>query len=105
MLVLMEIEDMMSDLGAESVTASATVDQALNFISVRHFDFATVDVKLDGVRRDSVADALGADSVPFAFSAGYGSHSMEGAYSKQLVLRKPYKRGGLTQIVNQLFPC
>lgn len=104
MLVLMAIEDMMSDLGAESVTAAATVEQALNFISARHFDFATLDVNLAGVRSNPVADALGADNVPFAFSTGYGNHAMENAYGNQLVLRKPYNRGGLTQIVNQLFP-
>ncbi len=105
MLVLMAIEDMMSDLGAESVTAAATVEQALDLISSRHFDFATVDVNLDGVRSDPVADALGVDNVPFAFSTGYGNHSMDSAYGEQLVLRKPYDRSGLTQIVNQLFPC
>lgn len=105
MLVLMSIEDMMSDLGAESVTSAATVEQALSLISARHFDFATVDVNLNGTRSDPVADALGADKVPFAFSTGYGNQSMHSAYPEQLVLRKPYNRGGLSQIVNELFPC
>lgn len=105
MLVLMAIEDMMSDLGAESVTAAATVEQALNLISARHFDFATVDVNLNGVRSNPVADALGADNVPFAFSTGYGNPSMEGAYGDQVVLRKPYNSGSLTEVVNQLLPC
>jgi len=104
MLVLMAIEDMMSDLGAESVTAAATVEQALKLISARHFDFATLDINLDGVRSDPVANALGADSVPFAFSTGYGNHLVEGAHGEQPILRKPYNRTNLTQIVNQMFP-
>lgn len=38
MLVLLMIEDMLADLGCESVTAAATVDQALAAIDNQIFD-------------------------------------------------------------------
>ena len=48
MLVLMMIEDMLADLGCESVTAAATVDQALALIDAQVFDAAMLDMNLNG---------------------------------------------------------
>ena len=104
MIVLMAIEDMMDDLGAESVTVAANVEQALSLICGQHFDFATVDVNLDGERSDRVADALAVDSVPFAFSTGYGTSAISAAHGDRPVLKKPYNTANLAKIVDQLFP-
>ena len=38
MMMLMIIEDMLAELGCESVTAAATVDQALALIDTQVFD-------------------------------------------------------------------
>ena len=48
MLILMMIEDMLADLGCESVTAAATVDQALALIDAQVFDAAMLDMNLNG---------------------------------------------------------
>ena len=48
MMVLMVTEDMLADLGCESVTAAATVDQALALIEAQGFDAAMLDVNLNG---------------------------------------------------------
>src|ERR1700731_3991555 len=48
MMVLLLIEDMLSDLGCESVTTAATVDQALALMDGRVFDVAMLDVNLNG---------------------------------------------------------
>src|ERR1700736_1248780 len=67
MLILMIIEDMLADLGCESVTAAATVDQALALMDARVFDAAMLDVNLNGRKSYPVADAL----AEFFFSTGY----------------------------------
>jgi len=59
MLVLMNIEFMLADLGCECVTAAATVDQALAQVESHDFDVAVVDVNLNGRESYPVADALG----------------------------------------------
>jgi CheY-like chemotaxis protein len=61
MMILMILEDMLADLGCESVTGAATVGQGLAFgcqAGLRH---------CHGNRSDAVADALAAHGVPFVF--------------------------------------
>ncbi len=90
MLILMMIEDMMADLGCDSVTAAATVDQALALIDAEIFDVAMLDMNLNGNKTHYVADALIARGVPFVFSTGYSGHNMGDAYRDRPVLTKPF---------------
>ena len=76
MMILMIIEDMLADLGCESVTAAATVDQALALIDAQVFDAAMLDMNLNGNKSHAVADALAARGVPFVFSTGYSGLDM-----------------------------
>ena len=90
MLVLMAIEDMLSDLGCTSISVAGSVDKALRLIETEHFDLATIDVNLNGVRSYPVASALAARGVPFAFSTGYGEHGIDEGFGARPVLNKPY---------------
>ncbi len=89
-LVLMIIEDMLGDLGCESVTAAATVEQAIALIEAQVFDAAMLDMNLDGNDSNAVADALAERGVPFIFSTGYSGRDMSDGYSDRPVLKKPF---------------
>ncbi|HEV2816379.1 MAG TPA: response regulator [Allosphingosinicella sp.] len=102
MLVLMNIEDMLADLGCEAVSAAATVEQALDLIEAQDFDAAMVDVNLDGRTSYPVADALAARGVPFVFSTGYSGQSMDDGYRDRPVLGKPYRNADLIEILTRL---
>ncbi len=102
MLVLMNIEDMLADLGCEEVSAAATVDQALALIDARAFDAAMVDVNLDGSQSYAVADALAARGVPFVFSTGYSGQGMKEGYRDRPVLGKPYRNAELVETLARL---
>lgn len=102
MMVLMMIEDMLADLGCESVTAAATVDQALALIEAQAFDAAMLDMNLDGIKSHSVADALAARGVPFIFSTGYSGRDMMDGYRDRPVLRKPFQYDELVRILTHL---
>jgi CheY-like chemotaxis protein len=91
MLVLLNVEDMLADLGCESVSAAANVDQALALIDAQAFDAAMLDVNLDGRKSYAVADALAARGVPFVFSTGYSGESLDDGYRDRPVLGKPYR--------------
>ena len=78
MLVLMSIEDMLADLGCESVTAAATVDQAVALIDAQVFDAAMLDMNLNGTKSFPVADKLAELGVPFIFATGYSAPRHEG---------------------------
>src|ERR1700722_19998772 len=90
MMILMIIEDMLADLGCESVTAAATVDQALALMDARIFDAAMLDVNLNGHKSYPVADALAARGVPFVFATGYSDHGLNGGYSGRAVRKKTF---------------
>ena len=98
MLILMMIETMLADLGCESVTAAATVDQAITLIKGQVFDAAMLDVNLKGNNSRPVADALVARGVPFFFSTGNGDHHSTEGHGGRAVLRKPFKYDDLAKI-------
>ena len=102
MLVLLNVEDMLADLGCTSVSAAANADQALAFIAAQAFDLAMVDVNLDGIQSYPVADALAARGVPFVFSTGYSGESLDDGYRDRPVLGKPYREADLVEILTRL---
>jgi CheY-like chemotaxis protein len=104
MMVLMMMEEMLADLGA-SVTAAATVGQALARIDGQVFDAATLDLNLDGDESYPVADTLAARDVPFVFCTGYSQQSLRDGYRDRLVLRKPFKPRDLVDTVTRLLSC
>jgi CheY-like chemotaxis protein len=102
MLILALVEDMLADLGCESITVAATVNQALALIDAQIFDAALLDINLIGKQSYSVADALAARGVPFAFSTGYSGDDMAARYRDRPVLKKPWKNEELRKIVTRL---
>ena len=99
MMILMIIEDMLADLGCESVTAAATVDQALALIDAQVFDAAMLDMNLNGNKSHAVADALVARGVPFVFSTGCSGLDMSDVYGDRPVLKKPFPYEELVEIL------
>ena len=102
MVILMMIEGMLEDLGCGSVTAAATIDQALGFIDAQPFDVAMLDLNLDGQRTYPVADRLAARNVPFLFSTGYSDHGLKEGYGDRPVLKKPFQMVELAELLQRL---
>ena len=102
MLVLMVTEDMLAGVGCESVTAAATVDQALALIDAQVFDAAMLDVNLNGIASYPLADALDARGVPFFFSTGYSRQGIKEGYRNRLVLKKPFELDDLVEVLKRL---
>jgi CheY-like chemotaxis protein len=90
MLVVMMIEDMLAELGCESVTVAATVAQAVALIGEQSFDVAMLDMNLGGNSSLAVAKLLSARGIPFAFSTGNTGRDMWDGFGDRAVLRKPF---------------
>lgn len=103
MLVLLNTEDMLADLGCEDVSAAATVDEALAMIETRVFDVAMLDMNLDGDRTRTVADALAARGVPFIFATGYAGRDASDGHSDRPVLNKPFQNSDLVEMLTRVF--
>jgi CheY-like chemotaxis protein len=102
MLVLIMIEDMLADLGCESVSTAATVNQALTLIDAQTFDAAMLDMNLNGTKTFDVADALATRGVPFAFSTGYSGHDIKDGYRDRPVLKKPFTTSQMINVLKGL---
>jgi DNA-binding response OmpR family regulator len=90
MLVGMMIEDSITSLGLEVAGIVTTVDAALAKAHEGGFDFAILDVHLNGKPVFPVADILLARNVPFIFATGYGEHGIPEKYSRCATLQKPF---------------
>jgi CheY-like chemotaxis protein len=104
MLVLMNMEMALEDLGCSAISAAATVADALHALSTYQFDAALVDVNLGKEKSYPIADALAQRGIPFAFCTGCGSHSDRHDLDPLPVLRKPYLRAELVAMLQQLMP-
>lgn len=89
-LILMMIEDMLTDLGCESIAVASKVDQAITLVEGQVFDAAMLDINLNGIASYPIADALTARGVPYFFSTGNGVKDMKEGYRDQDVLKKPF---------------
>jgi CheY-like chemotaxis protein len=103
MMNLMMIEDMLANFERASVSAAATVSQAIALIKRQPFDAAMLAVNLNGIKSYPVADALAARGVPFVFATGYSEHGLREDYRERPILKKPFKHeqlvGSLTRLL------
>jgi CheY-like chemotaxis protein len=104
MLILMMIEDMLSDLGCESVVAAGSVEDALAKLGAQAFDIAMLDSNLGGASSDPVAHALAARGVPFFFATGQRNGAPNTAFPDHPVLKKPFTFEDLKQAFDRVLP-
>lgn len=78
------------------------MNQALALIDAQIFDVAMLDMNLNGSNSYAVAEALGARGIPFVFSTGYSGCEIRGGYRDRPVLKKPFRRKELVEILTPL---
>lgn len=95
MLVAMNIEDALTDLGAIVVGPAMRLDTALELAANADFDIAMLDVNIHGGRSYAVAELLKSHGKPFIFATGYG-HAADGEeFSDIATLAKPFRASDL----------
>jgi len=85
------IEDMLEELGCEVAASVATLSKAINAARTGTFDFAVMDINLDGDLVFPVAQILTERGVPFVFSTGYGRVGVPETFKECEVLNKPFE--------------
>jgi len=96
MIIAMDAEDMVRELGADTVTVVSDVSSAITAISANSFSFALLDVNLGAETSELVAVALEKAKIPFAFATGYGDATeVTKAFEAAPVIQKPYDRFSL----------
>ena len=101
-MVAMHIEDLLTELGYEVTEMATSLDQALATARATSFDFAVLDVNLDGRLSFPIADVLKERGVPFLFASGYGSKGMDNAHRSAVRLQKPFSKADLAKAIGKL---
>ena len=102
MIIAMDGEDALRDLGAQVVTA-ASIGRAHEAITLHPVDLAVLDFNLGNETSLPIADMLAERGVPFLFATGYGDGlDLPDRFSDVILLKKPYAGQGLTG--NSRFP-
>jgi CheY-like chemotaxis protein len=91
MVVAMLVEDMICELGYEVAGVVSRVDEAMKLVDSGKFDFAVLDVHLNGRLIFPFADALAKRSIPYMFATGYGERGIPPEHSNRPVLQKPFR--------------
>jgi light-regulated signal transduction histidine kinase (bacteriophytochrome)/CheY-like chemotaxis protein len=100
MIIALDAELLMEELGAETVNLAASVDHALDLIESTDFGFALLDVNLGSETSVPVAEALRDRNIPFAFATGYGETStLKLQFPDARTIQKPYDIDDLRSII------
>ena len=96
LIIAMDSEHFLMELGAQKVLTASTVRQALEFVTEESPDYAVLDVNLGTETSIQVAQDLAARGIPFAFATGYGEASgLLEQFTDAPVLTKPYDKRAL----------
>lgn len=104
MIVAMEAEDILRELGFGQTESVASVATALQQIEAARPDFALLDVNLGRESSFPVADRLSELGVPFVFATGYGDNAaVPPAHAERPRLSKPFNADSFRQAFGTLW--
>jgi CheY-like chemotaxis protein len=100
MIIALDTEECLLQLGAEAVTVQGTVAGALDALAKQEVDLALLDFNLGTESSERVADELRARGIPFWLATGYTemADKLEEIGAQGLLL-KPYGRNELVRIM------
>ena len=101
LIIAMDAEDVLTQLGAKQVVPAASARQAVDEIEAARPDLALLDINLGDGNSFPVADRLAALGVPFLFASGYGDEaSLPPAHAAVPVIQKPYTLESIARAVS-----
>jgi DNA-binding response OmpR family regulator len=98
-LIALMMADQVAELGYIVVGPACTMSQARNLAASAPIDGALLDLNLNGVQSDEIADILSRRQVPFAFVTGYEQRPT-GLYQNVDVLHKPFQVADLQRAID-----
>jgi CheY-like chemotaxis protein len=94
-LVAMFIEDILSEMGCETVDILTSLPDAVSRVDGVNFDAVILDVNLGGERTYSLAERLIEKHIPFIFSTGYGVSGIPDNLHNVPIIQKPFQKSDL----------
>ena len=101
-VIAMYLEDLLDELGHHVSGIASRVDKALEIVRGEAIDFAVLDINVAGRKSFPVADVLRERDIPFIFATGYGSQGLDAGYEAEALVRKPFERNELAQVIDRV---
>jgi len=99
-MIRMMVADMLEELGYRVAAEAGEINEALKLAQSTDFDFAILDVNVNGKVISPVADLLAARNRPFIFATGYGSSGLPEEYRDRPALQKPFQLETLARMID-----
>jgi DNA-binding response OmpR family regulator len=100
-LVALYVEDLLIELGYEVVAVVHRFERGLSAARDGKFDFAVLDLNLDGKASYPIADALKERGIPFLFATGYDSLGNVD-HRDAVRIQKPFRASDLAHAIARL---
>jgi CheY-like chemotaxis protein len=99
-MIRMMVADMLEELGYRVAAEAGEINEALKLAESTEFDFAILDVNVNGKVISPVADLLRTLNRPFIFATGYGSSGLPEEYRDRPALQKPFQLETLARMID-----
>src|SRR5690606_28362401 len=101
-IIAMEIEDILREIGCVVVGPVGTVESAARLAREGALDAAVLDVSVDGEKIFPVAEKLQSRGIPFVFTTGYGESALPEKWRGTHRLAKPFTPGHIEAAIRRL---
>ena len=103
MIIAMEAEELLRELGYDDCHVCGSVSSALRIIADRPISVALLDIDLGGETCEEIAMALQARGTPFIFASGYdGFPQLAEDLASVPVVTKPYTGSDIAAAIARL---
>ena len=103
MIISLDAESFLTELGAETVVTASSNRQAIREMDEKAFDFALLDVNLGMETSTPVAQRLSRDGIPFIFATGYGEmRELNELFPDTPMVQKPYDCESLARAIAKI---
>ncbi|MBI5263174.1 MAG: response regulator [Bradyrhizobium sp.] len=99
-MIRMMVADMLEELGYRVAAEAGDIGDAIRLVQTTDFDFAILDVNVNGKVISPVADLIKAKGRPFIFATGYGSSGLPEEYRDRPALQKPFQLETLAKAID-----
>ena len=99
-LIAMLLADMLDDLGSEVVGPAYTYEDAMELARTCEFDWAILDLNMEGQSTLPVAQVLRGRGIPFVFASGAAPESLGDQLNGAGWLQKPFEFKAVARIFN-----
>jgi CheY-like chemotaxis protein len=101
-MIRMMVADMLEELGYRIAAEAGEINEAVKLAQTTDFDFAILDVNVNGKVISPVADLIKARNRPFIFATGYGSSGLPEEYRDRPALQKPFQLETLARMIDSM---